>query len=173
MRFAGRGGALGSGGSVGGAMAGGERGRGPLWRVRRRWARMGLLARIAAVSIGVLIAFVALGAGLEACSPSDDGPRQPLPATTAPGASTPPTGSPETPPASDSEVPEPPAETVRETVTEAQSTTAEPETSSPAPDVYYDNCDEARAAGAAPLFVGEPGYRPELDRNRDGVACEE
>jgi hypothetical protein len=38
--------------------------------------------------------------------------------------------------------------------------------------VYYANCSEARAAGAAPLHVGEPGYRAGLDRDSDGVACE-
>ncbi|WP_434742720.1 excalibur calcium-binding domain-containing protein [Micromonospora sp. SH-82] len=37
---------------------------------------------------------------------------------------------------------------------------------------YYKNCDAARAAGVAPLFRGEPGYRPELDRDGDGEACE-
>jgi hypothetical protein len=39
-------------------------------------------------------------------------------------------------------------------------------------EVYYRNCDQARAAGAAPLYRGEPGYRPALDRDNDGVACE-
>jgi hypothetical protein len=38
--------------------------------------------------------------------------------------------------------------------------------------VYYANCSEARAAGAAPLHVGEPGYDSHLDRDGDGVACE-
>lgn len=38
--------------------------------------------------------------------------------------------------------------------------------------VYYKNCAAARAAGAAPLYVGEPGYRPKMDRDNDGVACE-
>ncbi|WP_299570725.1 DUF1524 domain-containing protein [uncultured Williamsia sp.] len=37
---------------------------------------------------------------------------------------------------------------------------------------FYANCDEARAAGAAPILAGEPGYRLKLDRNKDGVACE-
>ena len=37
---------------------------------------------------------------------------------------------------------------------------------------YYPNCDSARAAGAAPLHRGEPGYRPPLDRDYDGIACE-
>ncbi|GAA3274170.1 hypothetical protein GCM10020218_019590 [Dactylosporangium vinaceum] len=38
--------------------------------------------------------------------------------------------------------------------------------------VYYTNCTEARQAGAAPLYRGEPGYRKALDRDGDGVACE-
>lgn len=37
---------------------------------------------------------------------------------------------------------------------------------------YYSNCSAARAAGAAPLHRGEPGYRSGLDRDGDGVACE-
>ena len=37
---------------------------------------------------------------------------------------------------------------------------------------YYPNCAAARAAGASPLFVGQPGYRGGLDRDKDGVACE-
>jgi hypothetical protein len=38
--------------------------------------------------------------------------------------------------------------------------------------VYYANCAAARAAGAAPLFAGQSGYRPALDRDSDGIACE-
>ena len=38
--------------------------------------------------------------------------------------------------------------------------------------VYYKNCDEARAAGAAPIHKGQPGYAAHLDRDGDGVACE-
>ena len=38
--------------------------------------------------------------------------------------------------------------------------------------VYYPNCAAARAAGAAPIHFGEPGYRRKLDRDHDGVACE-
>lgn len=37
---------------------------------------------------------------------------------------------------------------------------------------YYANCSDARAAGAAPLYQGQPGYRAPLDRDRDGIACE-
>lgn len=36
----------------------------------------------------------------------------------------------------------------------------------------YSNCSEARAAGAAPLYAGQPGYSRKLDRDGDGVACE-
>jgi hypothetical protein len=36
----------------------------------------------------------------------------------------------------------------------------------------YSNCDQARAAGKAPLRKGEPGYSRKLDRDGDGVACE-
>jgi hypothetical protein len=38
--------------------------------------------------------------------------------------------------------------------------------------VYYKNCDAARAAGAAPILRGQPGYAPKLDRDGDGVACD-
>lgn len=48
-----------------------------------------------------------------------------------------------------------------------------PSAGSPRPSsTYYRNCAEARAAGAAPIYRGGPGYRPELDRDGDGVACE-
>ena len=62
--------------------------------------------------------------------------------------------------------------------TESDEPTPEPEPApNPAPvkgsgDVYYKNCDAARAAGAAPLHRGDPGYRPKMDRDGDGVACE-
>ena len=36
----------------------------------------------------------------------------------------------------------------------------------------FANCGEARAAGAAPVQRGEPGYGPHLDRDGDGVGCE-
>jgi len=36
----------------------------------------------------------------------------------------------------------------------------------------YGNCSEARAAGAAPVRVGDPGYGRHLDRDGDGVGCE-
>lgn len=36
----------------------------------------------------------------------------------------------------------------------------------------FRNCTEARAAGAAPVYRGDPGYGPHLDRDNDGVGCE-
>ena len=49
----------------------------------------------------------------------------------------------------------------------------EPGVAAPDPGgAYYSSCSQARAAGAAPLYAGQPGYRPQLDRDRDGVACE-
>lgn len=56
-----------------------------------------------------------------------------------------------------------PAET-----TAPQGLTAPP----PPPSVHYDNCTEARDAGAAPVRAGDPGYGPHLDRDGDGVGCE-
>ncbi len=51
---------------------------------------------------------------------------------------------------------------------------APPPPPAPAPpaSAYYANCDAARAAGAAPLYAGQAGYRAALDRDKDGVACE-
>lgn len=47
---------------------------------------------------------------------------------------------------------------------------------SPAPSrisgTAFRNCSEARAAGAAPIMAGDPGYAPRLDRDGDGVGCE-
>ena len=38
--------------------------------------------------------------------------------------------------------------------------------------VHYSGCNEVRAAGKAPLHVGEPGYSAEMDGDGDGIACE-
>ena len=42
----------------------------------------------------------------------------------------------------------------------------------PAPAFAYANCSAARAAGAAPVYAGQPGYGPHLDRDSDGIGCE-
>ncbi|MFC7975038.1 excalibur calcium-binding domain-containing protein [Streptomyces cinereoruber] len=39
-------------------------------------------------------------------------------------------------------------------------------------DVYYRNCTAVRAANAAPIRRGDPGYARHLDRDGDGVGCE-
>ena len=38
--------------------------------------------------------------------------------------------------------------------------------------VYYAGCDEVHAAGKAPLYAGQPGYRIGMDGDGDGIACE-
>lgn len=48
---------------------------------------------------------------------------------------------------------------------------AVPTTTTPAAR-YYANCAAVRAAGAAPLLAGQPGYRSGLDRDGDGSACD-
>lgn len=63
-----------------------------------------------------------------------------------------------------------------ETVTAEETHPPSRHVAAPAPTVeeavYYANCREAKAAGAAPLRRGDPGYRSDLDRDGDGVACE-
>ena len=53
----------------------------------------------------------------------------------------------------------------------------EPAAPAPAPEptpahVHFSSCKQAREAGAAPLYRGDLGYNPKLDRDNDGVACE-
>jgi len=48
----------------------------------------------------------------------------------------------------------------------------EPVVRSGAVEVHYRNCAAAWAAGAAPIYIGEPGYEPRLDGDSDGIACE-
>jgi len=39
-------------------------------------------------------------------------------------------------------------------------------------DEPFANCTAARAAGAAPVRRGQPGYGPHLDRDNNGIGCE-
>lgn len=48
--------------------------------------------------------------------------------------------------------------------------TGRPEETAPA--AFYENCSDVRAAGAAPIRAGDPGYSRDLDRDGDGVGCE-
>jgi len=36
----------------------------------------------------------------------------------------------------------------------------------------WGGCRDARAAGTAPIYRGEPGYRAGMDGDGDGIACE-
>ncbi|PVU82750.1 deoxyribonuclease [Cellulomonas sp. WB94] len=42
----------------------------------------------------------------------------------------------------------------------------------PPASAYFANCTAARAAGVAPLLLGESGYRSAMDGDDDGIACE-
>jgi hypothetical protein len=45
-------------------------------------------------------------------------------------------------------------------------------TRAPQPGDYWAGCNEARAAGTAPIYANEPGYREDMDGDGDGIACE-
>ena len=96
-----------------------------------------------------------------------------------------------TPDESPSATPEPEATPETEATPEPEPASEEPTEASDAPEVeeepappapapqpvraptqMYSSCAQARAAGAAPLYEGDPGYNPRLDRDKDGVACE-
>ncbi len=49
---------------------------------------------------------------------------------------------------------------------------ARPQRALGANNIYFPNCAAARAAGAAPVRAGQPGYANHLDRDGDGVGCE-
>ena len=42
----------------------------------------------------------------------------------------------------------------------------------PRPGDEWGGCNDARAAGTAPIYRGEPGYRSDMDGDSDGIACE-
>lgn len=107
-----------------------------------------------------------------------DAPPTPIAAPAAPVDPTPPAPAPTSaepvaPPTTARPVPPP---TVRPTTpAPAPTRTTAPVTRQPTPtpaQVSYKNCDAVRAAGAAPIHRGEPGYAPHLDRDNDGIGCE-
>ncbi|MGW1782956.1 excalibur calcium-binding domain-containing protein [Streptomyces sp. NPDC002143] len=53
-----------------------------------------------------------------------------------------------------------------------ENTTEDDDAAADSGSVYYDNCTAARAAGAAPVHAGDPGYGRHLDRDGDGTGCE-
>ena len=88
-------------------------------------------------------------------------PAPPAPPVVAPPAPAPPPPPPAPDPAPEPEpapLPPPPAPSP-----------APPAANGP---VSYENCTAARAAGAAPVYAGDPGYSSKLDRDGDGVGCE-
>ncbi|OBH43379.1 excalibur calcium-binding domain-containing protein [Mycobacterium mantenii] len=50
--------------------------------------------------------------------------------------------------------------------------TPAPTATIPRSSVYYRNCAEAHAAGRWDIPEGDPAYRPGLDKDHNGVACE-
>ncbi|MEU6159039.1 excalibur calcium-binding domain-containing protein [Streptomyces sp. NPDC047130] len=122
----------------------------PLHRRKRVWAT-GLLLLLVGSCVGAA---------------GGDDPSRPAPAPTATVTVT--------------ATPEPaPTVTATETVTARPEPDPEPEetaegdgTGGGGGAVHYANCDEARAAGAAPVHRGEPGYGRHLDRDGDGVGCD-
>lgn len=42
----------------------------------------------------------------------------------------------------------------------------------PQPGDNWGGCDDARAAGTAPIYSGEPDYSGNMDGDGDGIACE-
>ncbi|MDV5148571.1 excalibur calcium-binding domain-containing protein [Streptomyces sp. SBC-4] len=149
---------------------------GPLWLrksrgIRRWWARRGAWAKRGIIAAALLITLLVV-AGIEGAGEPGEGPT-PVPTPTVTETETeeptvPATGTATIPAPVEPEPvapppPHPPPTSAPEPVPEETTTES----------VYYENCDAARAAGAAPILLGQPGYRAELDRNRDGVACEE
>ena len=141
---------------------------------RLRWTRRVLLG------IGaLLVLFIGIGIGGTGPSESDARALAALPTHTSTVTVSPSAASTVTVTAP-AETVTLPAETVTlpaETVTIPADTTSgfglvAPGGSAGSASAYYANCSEARAAGAAPLYRGEPGYRSGLDRDDDGVACE-
>lgn len=72
-------------------------------------------------------------------------------------------------PTDDGGVTVPVAATSTQTPTQASTPAPRP---APAADVYYQNCSEVRAAGAAPIRPGDPGWQTKFDGDGDGVGCE-
>ena len=83
------------------------------------------------------------------------------------------TATPEPAPATVEPEPEPePEPAVEEPEPEPVADEPAPPAPAPAPARPFTSCAQAREAGAAPLYRGDPGYSPRLDRDKDGVACE-
>jgi hypothetical protein len=51
-------------------------------------------------------------------------------------------------------------------------TKPQPLVEAPSASGKFSSCEDAVAAGAAPMYKGDPGYSPKLDRDKDGIACD-
>ena len=120
------------------------------------------------------VAAFGLALATAACGGSEPGPVAPVapaavlpipgPQATTPATVAPPITAAATAPATT------PATTRATTPATAPATTRA--TAAPAASVYYANCTAVRAAGAAPIRRGQPGYAAHLDRDNDGIGCE-
>lgn len=142
---------------------------------RPGWTRKRVLLPCAA-----LLFFIGIGIGA-----ADDGTKSGQTVSEKPGPSvtvtTTATTTAEPVPAKTVTAPPEPVPTVTKTktvrVTVAPAAGADDNTGSDSEDTsggstYYANCAAARAAGAAPVRTGDPGYGSHLDRDGDGVGCE-
>ena len=150
------------------------------WRYRSAPMRVRIIADLAAASL-VLLLIVGMALALR----QDRGQEQatvstrPQPSTSSSTTTTfpPTTASTTTTTApTTTTTTEPPTTTTAAPVvpppTEAPTTTVPPTTTTTEA-VYYRSCRSARAAGALPLRVGQPGYGEHLDSDRDGEACDD
>ncbi|WP_313816229.1 excalibur calcium-binding domain-containing protein [Citricoccus sp.] len=64
------------------------------------------------------------------------------------------------------------AEAAREAEQQAPRQVQSPSQNTAPTSAFYKNCDAVRAAGAAPIRAGQPGYSRKLDRDGDGIGCE-
>lgn len=144
-----------------------------------RWARKRIVLPALAVTGLIGIGIGSAGATGET-SPSDGAPESR--ATTTATATVTATAS-AAPEAKPEALPAPTVtKTVKVPVRTTVTATAEAPADDPAADsgtgsdegtsVSYGNCSEARAAGAAPVHRGDPGYGRHLDRDGDGVGCD-
>ncbi|MFJ1818406.1 excalibur calcium-binding domain-containing protein [Streptomyces sp. NPDC088139] len=142
---------------------------------RPKWTRKRILIPTAAV-----LFFLGMGIGgaadpAEAGNPAD-AKAAPSATVTATVTATPEPSVTETVTASPEPVPTvTKTRTIRVTVTPAAedvSTSGGSDSGGGSSSTYYANCSAVRAAGAAPIRAGEPGYGRHLDRDGDGVACE-
>jgi hypothetical protein len=145
------------------------------WRQRSAPLSVRITAVVAVFSL-VLMLIVGVSLALR----PDDGPAQPAvtgsPVSESPTTATtvPPTTTTTVPPTTTTTVPPTTTTTAAPVIpppTEAPTTTIPPTTTT-TEKVRYRDCSEAWHAGALPLFEGEPGYGPHLDRDGDGEACE-